>query len=447
MSLSVERIETGRHIGGRRVVAAFDGGVLSSDGGLVLLRRAEEETGLLSRMAAVIRDRRQAGKVRQGKLSLLTQRVFGIACGYEDCNDFETLASDPLFKLSCSRLPLSGPDLASQPTLSRFENGVRKAELYRLSEALLSVFLERHREQPPLRIVVDADATDDRCHGQQEFEFYHGYYGAHCYLPLLVHVSADGGEQELVAAVLRPGNVHAGHKIVAVLDRLVKRLRAAFPETEIVFRGDAGFALPSVYAYLEAERVPYVISLPQNPRLLSLSEDLRRAAQAQRDTSQDKVRLFGEVWYAAKTWSAKRRVIVKAEVLEKGENPRFVVTSLADGPEDVYHFYTQRGDVENRIKELKADLSSGRTSCHRFLANQFRLLLHAAAFVLVQAIRRRLQGTEWEKAQVSTLRARLFKVAAKVVETTRRVVIHLPTSYPWQERFAALIRGPAPHTA
>jgi hypothetical protein len=437
---------TGR-VGGRDVVALFDGGVLSSDGGLLLLGEAEREVGLLSKMAQAVRDKRQPGKVRQAVLAMLTQRVFGIACGYEDCNDFDTLASDPLFKLSCSRLPLSGDDLASQPTLSRWENSVTRKDLYRLSEALLSVFLERHKEKPPKRIVLDADATDDACHGQQELEFYHGYYQTHCFLPLLVHATADDGEQELIAAVLRPGNVHAGHKSVAVLKRLVKRLKAAFPDAEVVFRGDAGFALPSVYQYLEDEEIPYVISLPKNERLLALSQDLRQAAKERHEQTQEKVRLFGEVRYAAKTWEKERRVVVKAEVLEKGENPRFVVTSLSEAPEAVYGFYTKRGDVENRIKELKDDLLSGRTSCHRFLANQFRLLLHAAAFVLVQAIRRRLKGTEWEKAQVNTLRVRLFKVAAKVVQTTRRIVVHLPTSYPWQDRFTELIRGPAQQTA
>jgi hypothetical protein len=427
---------------GKQLTATFDGGQLSSDGGLLLLQQMDQQLGLTSRLAAAIRDERAPALVRQPLLTLLRQRIFGIACGYEDCNDFDALRTDALFKLAAGGPPISGAALASQPTLSRLENAVGAKDLVRMSRALAEMFVERHQGRSPQRIMLDADATDDPTHGQQELEFYHGYYDEHCYLPLLVYVTADRSEQELVAAVLRPGNVHAGHRAVAVLRRLVERLRAAFPETEIVLRGDAGLALPEVYDYCEGAGLSYVISLARNSRLLAQAEPWLREAEAIYAETGEKVRRFGEFRYAAASWSHERRVVVKAEVLAQGENPRFVVTNLGEAdPEAIYdELYVKRGDVENRIKELKGDLVSGRTSCHRFLANQFRLLLHAAAFVLMQGLRRLLAGTELATAQVSTLRGKLLKVGARIRQTCRRIWVQMPTSYPWQ-RLWELVLG------
>jgi hypothetical protein len=393
----------------------------------------DDKLGFTGRLSGCVKDKRDSRKVKQKTHDMFRQRIFGIALGYEDCNDSDTLRSDPMLKLSVDRAPISGEDLASQPTLSRLENSVTARELVLMEEELLFLFIERHKESPPRRIVLDADATDDPTHGQQEFEFFHGYYDCHCYLPLLVYASADDGEQELVGAVLRAGNVHAGHKVVSVAKRVVSRLRAAFPEAEIIFRGDAGMALPEVYDWCEDAGISYVISLPKNCRLLEMAEEYLRCAEAAYEETGEKVRRFGEFYYAAESWRHERRVVVKAEVVNKGENPRFVVTNIGSGDaEDIYEFYIGRGDVENRIKELKGDLLSGRTSCHRFLANQFRLLLHAAAFVLIQAMRRLLSGTELAKAQVSTIRTRLLKVGARIKETTRSIWVKLPTSYPYQ---------------
>lgn len=419
--------------GRKEIVADFSGGCLSSDGGLLLLKEVDEKIGLTDRLAGCIKDSRDANRVDQRVKDMLLQRIFGIACGYEDCNDFDTLRTDPMFKLAAGRDPVSGTPLASQPTLTRLENAVTARELFLMEESLVSLFIERHRESPPKRIVLDPDATDDPTHGQQELEFFHGYYDHHCYLPLLVYATADDGEQELVAAVLRPGNVHASHKVLPVIRRLVKRIRAAFPDAQIVLRGDAGMALPQIYDWCEDVGVPYVISLAKNSRLLSLAEDYLADAEAVYEETGEKVRDFGEFSYAAETWRSERRVVVKAEVMATGENPRFVVTNITGlSAEDTYEFYIDRGDVENRIKELKDDLLSGRTSCHRFLPNQFRLILHAAAFVLIQAIRRLLSGTELAAAQVGTIRAKLLKVGARVRETTRKVWVKLPTSYPYQ---------------
>lgn len=421
-------------LGSRTVSANFDGGNLSSDAGLLLLRRVDEKLGLTRRLAGCIRDERDQDKVAISIAEMLCQRVLGIAVGYEDCNDHDSLRSDPMMKMATNRPPQSGRDLASQPTLSRFENSVGSTELMRMEELLLDVFVSSYRGKPVRRLVIDADATDDPAHGQQEFECFHGYYDCHCYLPLLVYVTADDSEQELVASVLRPGNVHAGHRLVSVLKRVVARLSEAFPDAQMVFRGDAGMGGPGVYDFCEDAGIDYVISLAKNSRLLTLGEDYLRNATAVYEETGKKVRLFEELRYAADSWKCERRVVLKAEVVSLGDNPRFVVTNIASmSAQELYEFYCERGDVENRIKELKGDLYSGRTSCHRFLANQFRLILHSAAFVLLQALRKLLAGTEFAAAQVSTLRTRLLKVAVRVRETTRRIWLMMPTSYPLKE--------------
>jgi hypothetical protein len=419
----------------REIAVAFDAGAVSSDGGLLLLRQVDKRIGLTNRLASCLGSDLRGKRAKHSSAKMLLQRVLGIAMGYEDCNDFDALRDDPMFQLVAGKGPL-----ASQPTLSRFENSVGVRELRAMSGALFELFVEDHRGERVKRIVLDFDATDDPTHGQQELEFYHGYYERHCYLPLLCFASVDGGEQELIAAVLRPGNKHAGHRAASVLRRMVKRLKAAFPKAEIVFRADAGFALPEVYDTCEKLGVRYAISLPKNPRLLSLSRSLLDVAARQHAETTEKVRLFGQIRYATDTWRDKRRVVVKAEAMAKGENPRFVVTNLrGKSPESIYDFYTQRGDVENRIKEMKLDLLSGRTSCHRFLANQFRLLLHAAAYVLMQGLRKLLVGFELASAQVSTLRLKLLKVGTKVQRTTRRVRLHLPTGYPLKETWLTLL--------
>jgi hypothetical protein len=426
--------------GGKTIIASFDGGSLSSDGGLLLLRQVDKKLGLTKRLAGCIRDGRDQSKVVLSIAEMLSQRVFGIAAGYEDCNDHDTLKSDPMLKLAAGRAPITGDDLASQPTLSRFENSISSTELWRMEEVLLEMFVSGHRGSKVSRLVIDADATDDPAYGQQEFEFFHGFYDCHCFLPLLVYVTADDGEQELVACVLRPGNVHAGHRLVCVLKRIVPRLAEAFPEAQIVFRGDAGMALPAVYDFCEDAGIDYLISLAKNSRLIELGEEDLRDARAIYEETGEKVRHFGEFSYAAESWRAERRVVMKAEVVDKGENPRFVVTNIAGmSAAQIYEFYCDRGDVENRIKELKDDLASGRTSCHAFLANQFRLILHAAAFVLLQGLRRLLAGTEFANAQASTLRARLLKVGLRVRETTRRIWLMMPTSYPLKELWMCVV--------
>ncbi len=423
------------------MLAQFDGGQLTSDAGLALVAEFDRRRGLTSRLAACLDDRRAARRVRVSVLEMLRQRVLGIVAGYEDCIDHNSLRRDPILKLAAGRAPLTEADLASQPTLSRFENGVGVRELLALGRAIVEDFVEGRRRRPPRTIVFDFDATDDPTHGQQELEFYHGYYGTHCYLPLLVFAQCDGGAQEPIAAVLRPGNSGAARGVPGILRRIVAQVAEALPETRLVFRGDSGMAGPAVYEMAERLGVRYVIGLATNPRLAQQAESLVARARALFAETGDKVRIFDEFAYQAETWTHPRRVIVKAEVMPSHPhetNVRFVVTDLDEpAPEALYAFYIARGDAECRIKELKLDCFSGRTSCHRFLANQFRLLLHLAAYRLLVLLRSGLANPELRRAQVETLRRRLLKVGALVTESVRRVVLHLASNYPWKDDWIA----------
>jgi hypothetical protein len=421
-------------LGGKHVVGSFDGGDLSSDGGLALVAAADEQLRLTGSLGALLRDVRQQGKVWHQLPEMLAQRVYQIACGYEDCNDADDLRRDPLLKTAVGRLPQTQRDLASQPTLSRFENSITRTQLRRMAEVFGDVFLAQYASAEPQCIVLDFDATDDETHGQQQFSAFHGFYNEHCYLPLIVTARVDGGPEELLVAMLRPGNSHAGRHALAVLKRLVAKLRQAWPQVAIRLRGDNGFALPEIYDWCEANQVDYLLSLAKNPRLLALAEPYLERARAEYEESGEKVRRVHSGCYAAESWSHERRVLIKAEVSAEGENPRFVVTSFAEGdPEDLYDEYAMRGEAENRIKELKNDLQIDRTSCHRFVANQFRVLLHAAAFVLLSHLRKALAGTRLEKAQVCTLQRHLLKLGVRVKETVRRVWLHFASGCPLRD--------------
>jgi hypothetical protein len=419
------------------VVARFDGGHITSDAGLTLLAALDRKRGLTQRLAACLADPRDPKRTRVSFLEMLRQRVFGIAAGYEDCNDHDELRFDGLLKLTVGRAPLSGRPLASQPTLSRFENHPTEGELALLARAIVADFVDGRRARPPEEIVLDFDATDDPTHGQQELNFYHGHYECHCYLPLLVFATCDGAPQEPIAAVLRPGNSGAARGVPEVLERLVEQIRDAFPRTRLLFRGDSGMGGPDVYERVESLGVRYVIGLARNSRLERLAAPLVARARAEFAATGAKVRIFDEFLYRAESWTRARRVIVKAEVMPshpKETNVRFVVTDLEEPtPEALYERYIERGDVECRIKELKLDCVSGRTSCHRFLANQFRLLLHLAAYRLLVLLRTGLTNPDLRRAQVETLRRRLLKVGALVTESVRRVVLHLAEAYPWKD--------------
>ncbi len=422
------------------VVARFDQAHASSDGGALLLKALDDRLGLTQRLTASLTDRRQAGKVQHELIELVRQRVYGIACGYADCNDAARLAQDPVHKLLLERDPLAGPPLASQPTLSRFENAVDRPALYLASVALADLVIEHHRARlqgRARRITIDVDPTDDPTHGQQEFTFFNGHYDTWCYLPLVATLTFNTEPtQYLVAAVLRPGNSPAKRGAPGVLARLLRRLRVAFPGAVLRVRLDGGFASPEVLDFLEAEAVEYIVAMGANARLVKRSRRLMGRARVLSKASGETEHLFGETRYAARKWRRKRRVIMKAEVVRHPgrtpkNNPRFVVTNLAAPPERVYQLYCARGDMENRLKELHHGLAMDRTSCERFTANQFRVLLTATAYILFQTLQTYAEGTACADAQVSTLRERLLKLAVWVERSVRRIVLHLPTTYPW----------------
>lgn len=426
----------------KRVVACFDRLHGSSDGGALLLKAIDQRLKLTERLAGCLRDRRERSRITHELEELLMQRVFAIACGYPDGNDAARLAQDPVHKMLVGRDPIDGDPLASQPTVSRFENGVSRRELFRMGETLADVVVERHRNRLRGRaryITIDLDPTEDPTHGAQQLSFFNGYYDSSCYLPVAGFVSFDDEpDQYLFTSVLRPGNAPDKRGAIAILGRILRRLRLAFPRARFRVRLDAGFASPEIFAYLEDQAdVDYIVAMPRNSVLLRRIKKLMRKARRLSRESGQTAHVYGECRYAAKKWGKKRRVIVKAEVVrhpgrEPKENPRFVVTNLAQTPKWVYErVYCERGDVENRIKELHHGLEMDRTSCTSFWANQFRVLLTAAAYVLMQELRLRAARTSCARAQVQTLRERLIKIGAHVVESVRRIVLHLPASYPF----------------
>lgn len=413
---------------GMPLEAAFDAGRLTSDGGLPWLAEADEVLGLCEGLAACIPEWRR-GPVRHALATLVRQRVYQIACGYEDQDDADTLRADPLLKLVCGRLPESGADLASQPTLSRLENAVDRSACYRLAEALVAVYQrERERDGAPRRILLDLDGTDDPTHGDQEGSAYHGYFRQHMYHPLLVF---DGDTDQLITAVLRPGNAHGSRGVVAVLKRLVAAFRRRWPRVRIELRADSGFGVPALYDYCEAERIAYTIGLVPNARLEALAAPLlAEARRRQAETGAEKVRLAGAAAYQAKAWQRPRRVVFKAEALAKGPNTRFVVTTRTDEPLAAYDWYVDRGEPEQWIGDFKLGCLADRLSCHRFWANQFRLLLHAAAYWLLDTLRRRLARLGVARMELASLRLRLLKIGGRVRELLTRVRLSLATHHP-----------------
>ncbi len=425
---------------GMPLIAAFDGGRLTSDGGLPWLVEADRALDLCAALARCIPEWRR-GPVVHSLEMLVRQRVLQIACGYADQDDADTLRTDPLLKLACGRLPVSGHDLASQPTVSRLENAVDRRAVERLATALVDLYVrERGRSGTPSRILLDIDGTDDPAHGQQEGVRYHGYYDQHMYHPLLVF---DGDTGHLLTAVLRPGNVHASRFAVLILRRLVRRLRAAWPGVAVELRADSGFAIPRLYAWCEAQAVTYTIGLVPNPALERLAAPLLAQAQADRAAQEGaKVRLAGAGRYQAGSWPHPRRVVYKAEALVQGPNTRFVVTTRPDPPLVLYDWYVDRGGSENWIKDLKNALAADRLSDHRFWANAFRLVLHAAAYWLLDTLRRWLAGTDAARLQMDTLRLRLLKIGGRVWELVGRIRLALAASHPGEPLWHHLAARP-----
>ncbi|HYN79889.1 MAG TPA: IS1380 family transposase [Gemmatimonadaceae bacterium] len=435
---------------GKPLVARFDQPHGSSDGGAVLLKACDERLRLTERLAACFRDERQPGKVMHTLHDLIGQRVFAIACGYADCNDAARLADDPIQKLLVGRDPLEGEALASQATLSRFENAAGPKVLYRMGEALADAVIERqrrHRRGKAKRITVELDPTDDPTHGTQQLTLFNGHYDTWCYLPVAGFIRFDEEpEQYLFAYVLRPGNAPAKLGAIGILKRVLARLRAAFPKARLRVRLDGGYACPEILDFLDTERVQYVVAMAGNAVLERACEPWMKRARRASASSKQTTHLYAECRYAAKSWGAQRRIIIKAEVVrlegrEPRDNARYVITNLSAAPQRVYEdIYCQRAEIENRIKELHHGLEIDRTSCTRFWANQLRVLLTAAAYVLMQELRGCAATTDCARAQVSTLRERLLKLGVWVQRSVRRIVLHLPQYAPWRSDWCRVAR-------
>jgi len=442
-------------LGGRRVVAAFDAGRSSSDGGVVVLREVAERTGWLDRFASCFRDGRTAARVEHPVSVLVKQRVLGIALGYEDLNDHERLRDDALLALAAGQPDVLGAGrrrardrghaLAGKSTLNRLElhkaNGSTRYHRIQhdgaaLERLFVECFLDAHAA-PPESIVLDIDATDDPLHGSQEGRFFHGYYGHYCYLPLYVFCG-----DHLLVAKLREANRDAAAGAVEELSRVVGQIRARWPQVAVTVRADSGFAREALMAFCEANGVDYVLGLARNARLQRAIGQALHEAKQRCEATGEAVRIYQELDYRTrKTWTRSRRVVAKAEHLPGKANPRFVVTSLAAerlAAATVYEqLYCARGDMENRIKEQQLDLFADRTSTATLRANQLRLWLSSMAYVLIAALRRTaLPGTALAKAQAGTIRLRLFKIAALVRVSARRIVLSLSSSYPLQVLFA-----------
>jgi hypothetical protein len=417
--------------------AAFDGGRITSDGGLLWLAQIDRDLGLCEAVAERVPEWLGGRSVRHPLATLVRQRVYQIAAGYEDQNDADSLRKDPLLKLVLGRLPETGADLASQPTLSRLENAPGARDCLRIARSLGELYIrERSRRGTPKKVLLDLDSTDDPTHGEQEGSAYHGYHRQRMYHPLLIF---DGETNQLVTAVLRGGATHASKGALAVLRRIVGRIREEWAGVEIEIRADAGFAVPSIYDYCEKEGIDYTIGLVSNPRLEAMAEPL--LARAERESGEiggQKVRLISDAFYRAKSWERSRRVIYKAEMLQKGTNTRFVVTTRRDDPLSLYDFYVRRGESEGWIKDFKRAIKADRLSCMRFLANQFRLLLHAAAYWLLDETRRRLVGAGVRRMQLDTLRLLLVKIGGRVRQLLTKIRLHLASGHPGQHLWHAL---------
>ena len=404
---------------------------MSSDGGVQLLRLADRKLGLTAAVAKVLPDARDPLKIEHTVGDLLRQRVYGLACGYEDLNDHDTLRKDLCLQSAVGR----DEALASSPTLCRFENGFGRAQAAALHEVLFAQFVASFAEAPT-ELILDFDATDDRVHGQQEGAHFHGYYGDWCFLPLYVFCG-----EKLLVSYLRPSNEDGARHAWAILALLVKALRARWPGVKIIFRGDSGFCRDRLLRWCERCGVDYLVGLAKNSRLLAHAKELIERAESAYAETQLKQRHFAWLEYGARSWRKPRRIIAKAEHTEKGSNPRFVVTTLEGDPAQLSAaVFCARGEMENRIKEQQLGLFADRTSCQAWWPNQFRLLLSSLAYVLLEAIRSlALTGTALARAQVGTIRLKLLKIGTVIVRNTRRIRFFFSSAFPYQALFRQIL--------
>jgi hypothetical protein len=429
----------------RSLIVQFSDLELSADAGILLARQAEETVQVCQRLADCIEEWRDPNKITHSLHQLVSQRVYQLVGGYEDANDSNQLRHDPIYKIACGRLPLADQEhLASQPTITRLENHISKREVARMRSQLVEGFIQRY-QVAPAEIVLDIDGWDDPTHGEQQLSCFHGYYGQHMYFPVLINEASSGYPLVLQ---LRAGNSHPGKGVAGLLRWLFWRLKRAFPGVRLILRADAGFSLPEILQVCERSGVGYAIGFARNAVTARKMADLLERARLQFVQTQQKARLFDDVYYAASTWDAPRRLVMKAEWLPKGPNPRFVLTNLELPPQALYDtFYVQRGsDSEHRIKELKLGIQAERLSCSTFIANQFRLLLAQAAYILLLTIRQAATGTTFATAQVERLRSMLIKGAARVRVSARRVLVELAAYCPFAKeiRQIAHVLRPSP---
>jgi len=435
---------------GKKVYAAFDTGELTTDAGIAFIRSVDDRLGLTATMAPLLPDPRNPLLIHHPHLDLLRQRVYAIVAGYEDTNDATKLRSDPAFKLAAGRAPFDPrSDLASQPSLCRFEHRITAQSLALMQMTFVENWLE-HRARPK-KFLLDMDSTWDETHGAQQLTFFNGHYDSYGYHPLLPFDAETGN---LIIAHLRPGNVGAAEGALALIEGIVESLRAKWPGLPILFRADGGFATPDIYEWCEANAVDYVIGLPINKVLERLSADCLAAAKAEFYAGKLPAGVVGKAYtefrYKAESWSKARRVIAKAEHGGLGPNQRYVVTNLRGRtPRKMYEFYCERGQSENWIKNLKNALFGDRLSCSDFLANAFRLLLHAIAYRLCLALAEAVRDLTGETWQFDTIRLRLIKVAGLFVEQARRILLHLPAAFPYARLWGRICAnlGPPPMPA
>jgi len=418
----------------RLVHCDFSGGQITSDAGLLPLRAFDERHHLTRDWAALFRDSRDDERVRHDSLELLRQRIYQIVAGYEDANDADRLRHDPTLQIVADQK--RGEALGSQPTLSRWENAPSARDLVRLNDALLNQFIRLCGKQVRQRgeILLDIDSTDDPTHGQQQLSIFNGAYDQHMYHPMLIFERHSGC---LLAARLRPCNASSHARIVPMLLRLVPRLEAAFPGVPIKLRGDAGFALPLLYEFCEFFGIQYAFGIPANCIFQQRAEPRQKQLKRRYRRTQLPQRGFSSFRHRARSWPRQRRICYKAEHTAVGTNLRFVITNRPGRASEVFAFYNDRGECENRIEEFKNGFRADRLSCHRFLANAFRLLLHSFAYNLVNLFRLQLPPP-WRSAQIETLRAQLFKIGARVRQTARCVRFHLASGWPFQNLFRSV---------
>jgi len=429
----------------KSVTASFDGGRLTSDGGVMLLAMAERRLGIAERLARCFPDRRAPARITHTLADMIRARVFAISCGYEDADDLDYLRTDPAFKLACGRLPDSGTDLCSQPTLSRLENGPSLRDAIRLTWALVDQWMASY-EREPASIILDIDDTCDVVHGHQQLSLFNAHYDERCFLPIHVY---DTERSRPVAVVLRPGKTPSGIEVRAHLRRLARHIRRRWPKTRITFRGDGHYARPEAMAWCENNGVDYIFGLPGSRPLSKKVDETADVIRTERALS-DKtvVRGYAQTQHKAKSWDRERRAVARIEATKLGLDIRFVVTNLNRGsPEWVYDsLYCARGQAENLIKLHKTQLASDRTSCRSAIANQVRLVLHTAAYWLMLTVREAIpKARDLASAEFATLRLRLIKIAARVIETARRVRLAFAAACPEADLFRGLQGALAPH--